>query len=71
MHDRGTRLKQLKRKFGLTARNIRDAIPASVECSIDTIRKLGQGPISEEMLDVIERGIEGARLAKMKVLQAG
>jgi hypothetical protein len=71
MQDKGTQLRQLKRKYGLTAKNIRDAIPASVECSIDTIRKLGQGPISEEMLNIIERGIEGARLAKMKVLEAG
>lgn len=61
------KLKAWQKSLGLKDREVEKASGVS----IDTIRKLGRAPMSEEMLNAIEAAINAARLSKIKLLTAG
>lgn len=63
MLERRAKLKQRQRDFCLKAKDISDACKGGkIKPSVDTVRQLGQPryPMSPEMLDAIEAGIEKA-----------
>lgn len=66
MKDRGMKLKERQKLWGLKDKEVAQAIP---DGSIDTVRKLGRVKFTDEMLDLIEDGIERARLNRIKRLQ--
>lgn len=67
MSDRGMKLKQMQRQWGLKAKDISNA--SGGQLSIDTIRRLGKIGMSDEMLDSMEENIEKARQIKFRSLQ--
>lgn len=65
MQDRGFKLKQQQRAYGLKDREVAEACKRP----IDTIRKLGRTKFADDTLDEIEAGIESARQERRKTLE--
>lgn len=62
---RARKIKERQRQYGVTDAEVLRALGGG---SIDTLRKLGVFNFSDEKLDYYERGIEAARLARIKRL---